>query len=283
MTISFQNIPQNLRLPLFYAEVNNSQANTGQVTSRALIIGQMQAGASGVANIPAISGGTVDAQSQYGATSMLAAQVAAYRKADPFGELWCLPLADNGAGSVATGTLTITAAPTANGTFNLYIGGILVQTAITTAMTTVTLVAAAIVAQITATPGLPVTAANVAGVITFTSNHKGLTQNNIDIRVNYRGTSGGEFTPAGLTYSIVAMSGGTANPSLTTALSNIGTKRFDVIISPYTDTTSTGALTAYLNDQTGTWSWQNQLYGHVWTAYRSTNGWQCCRCVWQVI
>jgi phage tail sheath gpL-like len=270
MTISFQNIPQNLRLPLFYAEVNNSQANTGQITSRALIIGQMLSTATAPANVPQISGGVVDAQTQYGANSMLAAQVAAYRKADPFGELWVLPLADNGAGTVATGTLTITAASTANGTFNLYIGGTLVQTAITTAMTTVTQVAAAIVAQITATPNLPVTAANSAGVITFTSVHKGLTQNTIDIRVNYSGTAGGEFTPAGMTYSITAMSGGTANPSLTTAIGNLGTKRFDLIITPYADSTSTSAISAYLNDQTGAWSWQNQLYGHAWMAYRGT-------------
>lgn len=268
--VSFKNIPSNLRLPLFYAEVNNSQANTGQVTSRALIIGQQLSTGVGVTNVPVISGGPVNAIAQYGAGSQLAAMVAAYRAADPFGELWELPLADNGAGTVATGTLTITAAPTANGTFNLYIGGTLVQTAITTAMTTVTLVAAAIVAACTATPNLSVSAANSSGVITFTSLHKGLTQNDIDLRVNYRGTAGGEFTPAGLTYTLVAMSGGTANPLLTTALANLGTKRYDLIIHPYTDTTSLSAITAYLNDTTGTWSWQEQLYGHSWTALRGT-------------
>ena len=270
MTISFKNIPQNLRLPLFYAEVNNSQANTGQVTSRAIVIGQMLSSATAAANVPVISGGPTNAIAQYGAGSMLAAMVAAYRAADPFGELWELPLSDNGAGTVATGTLTITAVPTVNGTFNLYIGGTLVQVAVTTAMTTVTQVAAAIVAACTATPNLPVSAANAAGVITFTSLHKGLSQNDIDIRVNYRGTAGGEFTPAGLTYTLAAMSGGTANPTLTTALGNLGTKRYDVIINPYTDSTSLAAVTAYLNDSTGTWSCNDQLYGHAWTALRGT-------------
>ena len=270
MTVSFKNIPSNLRLPLFYAEVNNSQANTGQVTSRALVIGQMLSTASATANVPVISGGPTNAIAQYGAGSQLAAMVAAYRAADNFGELWELPLSDNGAGTVATGTLTITAVATANGTFNLYIGGNLVQVAITTAMTTVTLVAAAIVAACTAAPNLPVSATNSAGVITFTSNHKGLTQNDIDIRVNYRGTAGGEFTPAGLTYTIVAMASGTSNPLLTTALGNLGTKRYDVIIHPYTDTTSLAAISAYLNDTTGTWSWNDQLYGHSFTALRGS-------------
>jgi phage tail sheath gpL-like len=271
VSIPFSNIPSNLRLPLFYAEVNNSKANTGQVTSRALIIGQMLSTGAAVANTPIISAGPLDAITQGGAGSMLADMVAAYRAADPFGELWLLPVADNGAGSVATGTLTVTAVPTANGTLNLYIGGVLVQTAITTALSTVTLVAAAIVAACAATPNLPVTAANSAGVITFTSNHKGLTANDIDIQVNYRGTSGGEFTPAGLTFTIVAMSGGTANPVLTTALGNL-TKRFDFIISPYTDSTSLAAITAYLNDVTGTWSWDQQIYGHAWCALRGTFG-----------
>ena len=270
MTISFQNIPQNLRLPLFYAEVNNSQANTGQVTSRAIIIGQITSAGVATPNVPMISGGVVDAVTQGGPGSMLAAMVAAYRAADPFGELWILPVSDNGGGSYATGTLTITSVATANGTFNLYIGGQLVQTAITTALTTVTQVAAAIVAAVNSTPNIAVSAANAAGVITFTSNHKGLSQNDIDIRVNYRGTAGGEFTPTGLTYSIVAMSGGTANPILTTALGNLGTKRYDVIINPYTDTASLAALTSYLNDRTGTWSWQDQLYGHAWTALRGS-------------
>lgn len=271
MTISFKNIPQNLRLPLFYAEVNNSQANTGQNTSRAIIIGQIQSTGLATPNVPLISGGVQDAIAQGGVGSMLAAMTAAYRAADPFGELWYMPLADNNAGSVATGTITVTAVPTQNGTLNLYIGGILVQVGITTAMTTVTLVAAAIVAAINATaPYIPVSAANTAGVITLTSNHKGLSQNDIDIRLNYRGTAGGEFTPAGLAFTIVPMSGGTANPILTTALANMVTQRYDVIINPYNDTTSTTAMTAYLNDTTGTWSWQDQLYGGAWGAFRGT-------------
>lgn len=270
MTVPFQNIPQNLRLPLFFSEVNNSQANTNQQTFRGLIIAQMLASGTAVANTPYISGGTGDAVLKGGPGSILATMVATTAKADPFGEYWVLPVADNGAGTVATGTFTVTAVATANGTLNLYIGGQLVQVAITTAMNTVTLVAAAIVAAVNLAPNISVSAANAAGVVTFTSNHKGLTQNDIDIRVNYRGNSGSEFTPTGLTYTIVAMSGGTANPVLTTAVAALGTKRYDLIISPYTDSASMTALSAYLNDKTGTWSWLNQLYGHAWYAYRGT-------------
>jgi phage tail sheath gpL-like len=270
MTIPFQNIPQNLRLPLFYAEVNNSQANTNQRNFRGLIIAQILAAGTAVVNVPYISGGVGDAVLKGGPGSMLASMVAAAATADPFGEYWVLPLADNGAGNVATGTFTVTAVATANGTLNLYIGGQLVQVAITTVMTTVTLVAASIVAAVNAAPNICVSAANTAGVVTFTSNHKGLSQNDIDIRVNYRGTAGGEFTPTGMTFTIAAMSGGTVNPVLTTAIANLGTQNYDVIINPYNDTTSISAITAYLNDQTGTWSWLNQNYGHAWYAFRGT-------------
>ena len=36
MSINFQTIPQNFRIPLFFAEVNNSQANTALPSQRTL-------------------------------------------------------------------------------------------------------------------------------------------------------------------------------------------------------------------------------------------------------
>ena len=39
MAISFSNIPSGVRVPLFYAEVDNSQANIGSNNLKALLIG----------------------------------------------------------------------------------------------------------------------------------------------------------------------------------------------------------------------------------------------------
>lgn len=39
--MNFKDIPNNLRTPLFFAEFDNSQANTATATQRTLIIGQM--------------------------------------------------------------------------------------------------------------------------------------------------------------------------------------------------------------------------------------------------
>ncbi|MDE2121913.1 MAG: phage tail sheath subtilisin-like domain-containing protein, partial [Betaproteobacteria bacterium] len=66
--------------------------------------------------------------------------------------------------------------------------------------------------------------------------------------------------------------GGTVNPSLTTGLANLASKAFDFIVCPYTDATSLAAIASLLNDQTGRWSWDAQIYGHAFTAYRGTLG-----------
>ena len=121
MTLPFANIPSNLRLPLFFAEVNNTQANSATLNQRALIIGQITSAGSAVPNVPVLSQGVADAAAQGGPGSMLHLMTQAYRANDSFGEVWYLPLADDPGATAATGTLAFTAAATANGTLSLYI------------------------------------------------------------------------------------------------------------------------------------------------------------------
>jgi len=271
MSIPFHNIPSNLRVPLFYGEVDNSQANSAQQTQRALIIGQITASGAAVPNEPIISQGAADAIAQGGAGSMLALMTAAYRAADDFGEVWYLPLADDPTATAATGTITISNAPTATGTVYLYIAGVRVTLPVTSTQTTAQ-IAAALAAQINATPNLPVSASATTNVVTLTALNKGLAGNDIDVRLNYLGQRGGESTPAGLVLAIVAMAGGAVNPTLNTALANLSSKSFDFIVCPYTDAASLAAIATLLNDQTGRWSWDEQLYGHCFAAYRGTLG-----------
>ena len=268
--IGFKQIPQNIRVPLFYAEVDNSRANTANSNQRALIIGNILSTGVAVANTPIISQGVADAKTQGGQGSILAQMVDTYRKNDTFGELWLLPLADDGSAVAATGTITYSAANTAVGVHSLYIGGMLVSVTLATGQT-VTQIATAVAAAINAIGDLPVTATSSVGAVTLTAKNKGLTGNDIDIRVNYRGVPGGEVTPTGLTYTIVAMASGAVNPSLTTGLANLQSQAFDFICMPYTDTTSLNALQSFLNDQTGRWSWNVQVYGHCFLAYRGTS------------
>ncbi|PXW23408.1 phage tail sheath subtilisin-like domain-containing protein [Paraburkholderia caballeronis] len=272
--ISFPNIPQNLRVPLFYADIDPSRANTGQQTQRALIIGQMLASGTGIANTPQISQGVSDAKSVGGRGSMLALMTAAYRARDTFGEVWYLPLSDGESSVAAAGSLTFASAATATGVLSLYIAGQLVSLVVTSTMT-VSQLATALVAQITALPDLPVTAAvdgTTPAKVNITAKNKGLAGNDIDIQLNYRGAASGETTPAGLTATIVAMAAGATNPDLTTALANLGDQEFDFIAMPYTDATSLDAMKAFLSTATGRWSWSKQIYGGGYAAYRGTLG-----------
>lgn len=274
MTIPFKNIPSTLRVPLFYAEVDNSQANTSQQPQRALIIGQATAAAitaGTVPNVPIMSQGVSDAASVGGVGSLLHLMTQAYRLNDTFGEVWYLPLADDPGSTAATGSVTITAAAIANGTLYLYVGGVRIAQPVLSTQTTAQ-VASALAATINATSGLPVTAVAASNAVNLTALNKGPTGNDIDLRINYLGTRGGEVLPAGLAVSVTAMSSGATAPSLTTALSNLSNMSFDFIVSPYTDTSSLDALKGLLNDTTGRWSWSTQLYGHFFAAARGTVG-----------
>lgn len=265
MTVPFKNVPPNLRTPLFFAEVDNSRANSGAQTMRTLIVGQITSGGTATANVPVISQGVADAKTVGGQGSMLALMTAAYRAADPFGEVWTLPIADHGSGVAATGSVALTGTATASGVISLYIGGVLVSQAVTASQTAAA-VATALAATITANADLPVTASASSGTVTVTAKNKGLTGNEIDLRLNYRGPAGGEATPAGLTVAITAMANGATPPDLTAAFAALGDAPFDFIVFPYTDTASLDALKALLSDTTGRWSWSRQLYGHGFAA-----------------
>ncbi|SSW66606.1 hypothetical protein AVE30378_02145 [Achromobacter veterisilvae] len=278
MSIQFPNIPQNLRVPLFYADLDPSRANTGQFNQRALIIGQVTDSGTAVVNKPVISQGAIEAKTMGGQGSMLAIMTAAYRARDSFGEVWYLPLADDENGVAATGAITFTASATATGVLSLYIaafaGSPIVSLVCTPTMTTAQL-ATALVAQINSLPDLPVTAAvdaEVTSKVNITAKNKGLAGNDIDLRLNYYGASNGETLPPGLAATVAPMSGGLLNPSLVTALANLGDMTFDFIAMPYTDATSLNAVKSLLSTVTGRWSWSKQLYGHAYGAYRGTLG-----------
>ncbi|MGY0782117.1 phage tail sheath subtilisin-like domain-containing protein [Azospirillum argentinense] len=269
MAVSFSQIPANLRLPLFHAEVDGSQASYFVQDQRALLIGQRLAAGTAAADVPVLVSSPDQAVTLFGAGSVLARMVALYRRNDDFGAVWCLPVADAGAAAAATGTVVLTGTATAAGALSLYIAGQRVQIAVASG-NTAAVVATALAAAIAATPDLPVTATAATGTVTLTAKNKGLLGNDIDLRLNYLGALGGEATPAGLTVTVTAMANGTAAPSLAAGIAALGDEPFDFIACPYTDTASLDALKGFMDDQTGRWAWSRQLYGHVFAARRGT-------------
>lgn len=280
MTIPFKHIPTNIRVPLFYAELDNSKANTGGQNQCALIIGQKTSGGSALANIPLLCQGASDAITQGGAGSMLALMAEAFLENDAFGTVYYLPLEDAVSGVAAHGTIVFTSAPTAAGTISLYIAGQLVTITVT-ASETVAEIATAVAAAINGLTSLPVTAIASDATVTITAKNAGLCGNDIDVRFNYLGAVNGEVTPTGLAYTQTGtasgngylLASGATNPTLDTALANLPSGiLFDFIASPYTDATSTTAITAFLNDTTGRWSYLQQLYGGAFMASRGSAG-----------
>lgn len=267
--VPFNNIPADLRVPLFYAEMDNSRANTASNSQPLLLIGSKLNAAAAPVDTPTIVGGTELALQQVGRGSMLAAMILRARAIDPFGELWYIAVPDIAAGTAATGTITVTGPSTAAGVITLYIAGQRIQVAVAAA-DTATAIATAIVAAITAAVDLPVTASSAAGVVTLTCRFKGLTGNDIKLIENYRGAIGGEITPAGVALAVVAMAGGAGTPTLTATIPAMGDEAYDFIAQPFSDTASLDVFKTELGDTAGRWSWSRQVYGHVYSAIRGT-------------
>lgn len=264
MSVSFPNIPSNLRVPLFWAEMDNSEANTTQSSGPSLLIGFAATGSTIPKNQLTIMPSASLAGKVSGRGSQLARMVAKYRAIDPFGELWVIAV-EEPEGKAATGTLTITGSAQASGTLSLYISSTRVQAAVVTGDAPAA-VAATLATAINANADLPVTASAAAGAVTLTARQKGLTGNDIPVLINYYGTVGGENTPDGLNMAITAMSGGTGAPDLSDAVAAMGDEPFDFIGTPFSDSASLATLALEMNDSSGRWSYARQLYGHLYTA-----------------
>jgi phage tail sheath gpL-like len=271
-------IPGNLRVPLFYAQFDNSKAGVNQQNTYALILGQATTAVPAVVDyVPSPAA----AAQMFGANSQLAAEIAAYMANDPVTPVYAVPYVDAGGGVAATGAYAFGGTATKAGTVSAYVGDQLVQVAVAvgdTAATIATNLTAAINAYVYSIGGgaqqsalqLPVTAVAAAGTVNLTADNKGTLGNAIPLGLNLRGTLGGESTPAGITVAITAMSGGAGDPSLATLPAILGNQGFDFICNPWETTTQYAFTATLMNDAAGRWSYSNALYGHIFSAKADT-------------
>lgn len=215
---------------------DNTQAVGGLFVDRyrVLVLGQKLAAGTAVANTLVRVPSVPVAAGLFGVNSMLHIMMQRIFDQAPSLEVWCIPSIDLVGGAFAGGSITVATAPTASGTFYLYIGGERVAVGVTAGQT-IAQVATAISAALGTLVTKYVTAA-VDGVTTskvdLTAMHKGLAYNYIDIRHSYYRN---EALPAGLTLTIAAMSGGTGNPDITNAIAAFGPSRWAKIAMPYID------------------------------------------------
>ena len=274
MPVSFNHIPDNLRLRLYWAEMDPSKAGTFVNNRRILILGH----GTGAANDNALYrfGSAASVRTLTGRGSMLDRMIVKLRGANGFDDAWFIDVPEPTAGVKATGSIEVTAGASVAGTLFLYIGGQRLQIGIV-AGDDETDVATKIAAAINAAPDLPVTAVVVDDedddTVALTCRWKGVTGNDIDIRVNYLGALGTETLPTSLALSITPMAGGTGVPDLEDAFAALGDQDFETIVHAWTDS---GALNAFDTEwghgDDGRWGWQRMLYGHVWSARNGTFG-----------
>jgi phage tail sheath gpL-like len=299
MPVSFERIPSNIRVPLFYAEVSNREAAYLQMLQPALIIGLMLESGRAEPLEPVLVTDAQQAYGLFGAGSILADMVAAYRRNDNFGTVWAIPQLDTEGATAASLTDMINGTATAPATMGLYIGGD--RYAVTVAAgDDAAAIAQKIAAAVNTQPFSLVTTAVGAGApgngegepeaaatrrravvpraasstVTYTARNKGAIGNELLRTWNFRGVAGGESIPLG-----VSVTGGNGNgngggnfaggaglPDLRPVIAAMGDEEYDFICNPYTDGASLDLLTEELNDVTGRWAWSRQIYGHVFSA-----------------
>src|SRR5262252_2386610 len=168
-------------------------------------------------------------------------------------EVWGLPITEGSA--AATGTITVSNAPSAAGTIHLYIAGEHVAIDVAASDTTAN-IAANMAADINAQTDLPVSATSATNVVTLTARWKGVTGNDIRLDLNYYGTIGGETLPPGLGLTFPAGAAGVAGAatcsgsgtSLTVATMTSGS----IVIGATVTGTGVPAGTIIVSQQSGT-------------------------------
>ncbi|MNU43032.1 Phage tail sheath protein [compost metagenome] len=269
--ISFNSIPGDLRVPFFYAEMDNSQANSGTTQLRRLIIAPANDSSDAI-GVPVIASQESEVRALAGVGSPLAQAYSTWRRIDPMGEVWVLPvkLAE---GTAASGKVSITGTATESGVLSVYVGDDRVQITIASGMTAGA-VGSALAAAVN-DKGLCVqalVALEDSSEVTMTAGFKGLLGNDIRLGLNLRGSAGGERTPAGLVLSVTQPSGGAGAPDIDELLAKVGDAEYEFVFHPFTDAASLDSFKLWMDDSTGRWSWGKMLYGHVYTARRGTLG-----------
>lgn len=258
------NIPDSILVPGVYVTIDNSLANTANGTPfKTVFLGQKtSAGTATAATLTQVFSAE-QAAGLFGNGSILDEMLRGWFNTNNVNECYAIALADDGSGVAATQTLTVTASSAQAGTLQLYINGRLVRVGVT-ASQTASQIGDAIAAAITADVRLPVTAANDSGVVTCTAKNKGTIGNLIDIRFN---ASSGDAFPSGVSVAVAAGVTGATDPLVATALAALPDEVFKLIVSPYTDSTSTTALKTELDRR---WGATVQLDGHAIMAKSGT-------------
>ena len=254
--ITFNNIPTNLRTIGVFAEIDNSQALKSLAPNphKALIIGQKIASKTTPFDTIFNMSKNGLADGYFGAGSILARMVNAYKLNSPNMEVHAICIGSGIAGTAASASFNMSdamvAAETgAAGTFYLMIAGTPCYVDFPISTSGMGL-ASLIASVINANSYLPVIAKTATGSVRFSAVCSGTLGNYIDIRYNYYA---GQSLPTAFSRgpSIISMAGGTVDPSLGDTWAVIDGQQYQYIVNPYADAANLTSLENELNNRFG--------------------------------
>jgi phage tail sheath gpL-like len=242
MAISFNEISSSQRAPGTYYEQDGSKALGAQQPEphTVLIVGiQKTTGVTGTAGTTYPIVGETDGDALFGVESQAAVICRAFKRLNKGSRCFAMGVAEAGGGAAAVGTFPFTGTSSAKGTLKVRIGDIRVSVTLASG-TTATQAGVALDAAIDLVPRTLFLASNGTGTVTLTCVHKGVEFNQVTIEV--------ESIPAGLACTPVQPTGGTTNPTVSSAvIANMADERYDTLISGFTDATSIAAFEAEMD------------------------------------
>jgi phage tail sheath gpL-like len=199
--ISFSEFPITLRTPGVHVEFDPSRAVQGLATVpfKVLLTGVIATGGTATEAVPVLLTNQAQAELVFGAGGQLTRMYRKFRANNRFTEVHGVGWTS--AGTAATRVFTLVGTASAAGAVHLYIDGERISANVASGDTE-TVVADAVVLAVNADTTLPVTAANVAGLITLTLNWAGVDGDFMPVRINYHA---GEQLPAGITVGPVTV------------------------------------------------------------------------------
>lgn len=264
-------IANDVRVPLVYIEIDNSQALSGNIAQdqKVLLLGQMTSSGTAsplqVVEVP-VSESAID--SLFGVGSMMALAAKRYRKANGYTRTFAIPIADLTEGAAAEGAFTFAGPAVQAGTLYLLVAGQSVQVGVAANATDET-IATSVAAAINAKTNLPVTALVDSATpkkVKVKSKLKGLTGNDIDLRYNYYS---GEQLPSGVTVTVDAMAGGAGTPDMSAVIAAMPDEWYNHIMMPFSDTSSLNTLRDEMLERWGPYKMMEAI---AYSCYRGTYG-----------
>lgn len=261
--ISFSSIPSSIRKPGKYFEFNNSLAvrTLPSNLQRVLIVAQMLAAGTAAADAIVQVFDAESAAVLFGRGSQAHRMVKAAIRANPYLQLFVMPIADHAAGVAATATVTITGPAAAAGSVTVNVAGVELVVPVANA-DTATAIGTAIATAINNSVDLGLTAADAVGVVTLTARNKGLVGNNVKVSAVAAAT--------GVAAVATAFAGGLNNPDLAAPLAGAQQGGHEILCVPYQLTADLTALRTHLNFVSGPMEQRRAIGVYALTSTLST-------------